>query len=68
MIVRVNGNEQKVESGTTLADLVGATRGDASGKGTAAAVNGEVVKRSEWPTTRLSEGDRVEVLAASQGG
>jgi sulfur carrier protein len=66
--VRVNGTEQTVQSGTTLADLVEATRGDAAGKGTAAAVNGEVVTRAEWPTTELSDGDAVEVLTASQGG
>ncbi len=68
MNVRVNGAEQSVDPGTTLADLVEATRGDASGKGTAAAVNGEVVTRAEWPTTPLSDGDAIEVLTASQGG
>lgn len=64
----MNGTEQTVDPGTTLADLVRATRGDAAGKGTAAAVNGDVVTRSEWPTTELSDGDAIEVLTASQGG
>lgn len=68
MRIRVNGAERTVEPGSTLADLVQATRGDAAGKGTAAAVNGEVVSRAEWPATPLSEGDAIEVLTASQGG
>ena len=36
--------------------------------GVAVAVNGEVVPRSSWQTTRLEEADKVEVLVASQGG
>ena len=37
-------------------------------RGIAVAVNGEVVRRAEWPVRRLSDGDRVEVLTAAQGG
>ncbi|WP_026922435.1 sulfur carrier protein ThiS [Glycomyces arizonensis] len=37
------------------------------GRGTAVAVNGEVVPRSEWDRP-LAEGDAVEVLTATQGG
>ncbi len=36
--------------------------------GIAAAVNGEVVRRSSWASTRLAAGDKVEVLTAVQGG
>jgi sulfur carrier protein len=36
--------------------------------GIAAAVNGEVVRRASWPSTRLEAGDEVEVLRAVQGG
>lgn len=68
MNIVVNGTTKTIETGSTLADLVAEMRGDASGKGTAAAVNGDVVTRSEWSMTALSEGDRIEVLAASQGG
>ena len=45
--------------------------GDAHGRGAAGlavALNGEVVARSAWPHTVLSENDRVEVLAARGGG
>jgi sulfur carrier protein len=36
--------------------------------GVAAAVNGDVVRRSVWEATPLSDGDEVEVLTAVQGG
>ncbi|MGY0066789.1 sulfur carrier protein ThiS [Streptomyces sp. QTS137] len=36
--------------------------------GVAAALNETVVPRAQWPLTALSEGDRVEVLTAVQGG
>jgi sulfur carrier protein len=39
-----------------------------AGRGIAVAVNGEVVPRSDWPGTTLADGDRVEVLSATQGG
>ena len=34
----------------------------------AVARNGEVVPRSAWETTRLADGDAVEVLAPVAGG
>jgi thiazole synthase len=37
-------------------------------RGVAVAVDGEVVPRAEWGSTALVEGQRVEVLAAIQGG
>lgn len=38
------------------------------GRGSAVARNAEVVPRSAWATTRLADGDRVEVLTVAQGG
>jgi sulfur carrier protein len=37
-------------------------------RGVAVAVDGEVVPRAEWESLELSEGSRVEVLSAMQGG
>ena len=34
----------------------------------AVAVDGEVIPRAQWEVFRLSEGARVEVLSAMQGG
>jgi sulfur carrier protein len=36
--------------------------------GIAAAVNGEVIPRSQWPVYELKDGDVVEVITAMQGG
>lgn len=37
-------------------------------RGVAVAVNGEVIARTSWDQVQLSEGERVEVLRAVQGG
>ena len=64
--VLVNGELRSLAPDTTVAALV-----DAMGRerrGTAVAVNGEVVPRSAWPDRRLAEHDRVEMLTAAPGG
>jgi sulfur carrier protein len=37
-------------------------------KGIAIAVNGAVVRRTDWPTCPLASGDRVMIIQATQGG
>ncbi|MFE0377755.1 sulfur carrier protein ThiS [Streptomyces inhibens] len=64
--VSVNGEPREIPGGLTLDQLV-ATLSKASA-GVAAAVNETVVPRTQWPTTPLGDGDRVEVLTAVQGG
>jgi sulfur carrier protein len=62
----VNGEARQVADDlsldTLLRELTGATRGSA------AAVDGEVVPRSEWTTYRLHDGQQLEVITAVQGG
>jgi sulfur carrier protein len=50
----------------TIADLVAAM--STAGSGIAVAVNDEVVPRGRWPSRRLHDRDRVEILTAVQGG
>ncbi|UYQ61647.1 sulfur carrier protein ThiS [Streptomyces peucetius] len=64
--VSVNGEARDLAPGTTL-DIVVAEL-TAAPSGVAAAVNEAVVPRSQWPGTRLGDGDRVEILTAVQGG
>ncbi len=64
----VNGDEREVVGEPTVATIAGELGQDGSGRGVAVAVNGEVVPRSEWSSTPLSEQDRVEVLRAVGGG
>lgn len=68
MYVTVNGAERELQAGATVAELVSELGGREDGRGVAVALATEVVPRSQWPTTVLSAGDRVEVLIAVQGG
>jgi sulfur carrier protein len=62
----VNGEPRELPDGTTVAEvLLLMGRGP---RGLAVAVNEEVVPRGKWSGTRLVDGDRVEILAAAQGG
>jgi sulfur carrier protein len=62
MKIIVNGEPREVADGTTVDALAGAPRG------IAVAVNSVVVPAASWTTTRLVEGDAVEVVTARQGG
>ena len=62
----LNGAAITVDAGTTVGSLIDGSVPDR--RGIAVAVNGGVVPRSQWDHTRLSEGDRVEILTAAQGG
>ncbi|MEV6594825.1 sulfur carrier protein ThiS [Streptomyces acidicola] len=66
MNVFVNGERQRIAAGTALDALVSTLT--AAPSGVAAALNETVVPRAQWSSTPLSEGDRVEVLTAVQGG
>ncbi|MEU6779015.1 sulfur carrier protein ThiS [Nonomuraea angiospora] len=66
MIVMINGTSHEVADGTTVAQAVRTLT--TATTGVAVAVNDEVVTRSSWETTALSDRDRVEVLTAVQGG
>ena len=65
----VNGEARELPERLTVAQLV---RDEAPelerGRGVAVAVDAQVVPRSAWSDTTLSEGQRVELLAAMQGG
>ena len=66
MNISVNGERRQLAPDTALDTLVAALT--AAPSGVAAALNETVVPRAQWPSTSLSEGDRVEVLTAVQGG
>ncbi|MGV9453818.1 sulfur carrier protein ThiS [Streptomyces sp. NPDC003635] len=66
MNISVNGERRSIEPGTALDTLVKSLT--AAPSGVAAALNETVVPRAQWSATSLSEGDRVEVLTAVQGG
>jgi sulfur carrier protein len=65
-VVQVNGTPWHGPAVITLTQLV--AEWSRSPKGIAVALNGEVVPKSLWEVTRLSPGDRVEIVTAAAGG
>jgi sulfur carrier protein len=69
MKVLLNGEPREIADGATVADLVERSGlADERRRGVAVAVDAEVVPRSAWEKTRLTEGQAVELLTAIQGG
>ena len=66
MTVVINGEPHQAAEPMSLAAAVAVLT--SAPTGVAAAVNGDVVRRAAWDTTRLADGDEVEVLTAVQGG
>ncbi len=66
MRVIINGTARELATGASVGDAVRLVTTSASG--TAAAVNGEVLRRARWDTTPVADGDQVEVITAAQGG
>ncbi|MFC5995403.1 sulfur carrier protein ThiS [Pseudonocardia hispaniensis] len=66
MHVWINGERHELAVGANVLDALdtlGAPR-----SGVAVAVDGEVVPRAGWASTRLAADARIEVLTAVQGG
>jgi sulfur carrier protein len=64
--ITVNGEKREVSEGTSLATLISDTRVDR--RGIAVAVNQEVVPRSLWDNTIISNQDCIEIITAVPGG
>lgn len=66
MRIQVNGEARDVEAPLTVGALVdGEVR---ARRGVAVAVDGQVVRRTEWDDAVLADGATVEIVAAVQGG
>lgn len=68
MIIYLNGEERHLDPSATVSAVLAELALARQHRGVAVAVNAGVVPRSEWHTTTLAPGDRVEVLIAVQGG
>lgn len=68
MTVTLNGTATTLPDGATVADAVRVLTGPGQPRGIAVARDGTVVPRGAWGDTVLAEGDRLEVLTATQGG
>jgi sulfur carrier protein len=68
MKVELNGEPLELPEGAGVEDAIARSGAGGRGRGVAVAIDGEVVPRTEWAQTKLSEGQRIEVVAAVQGG
>jgi sulfur carrier protein len=66
MLLTVNGAAVEVPGSSLLEALAAAGMDDL--RGVAIALDEEVVPRSDWAGCELREGQRIEVVRASQGG
>jgi sulfur carrier protein len=68
MIIHVNGQPREVAPPVRLREVLDLPEGATARRGIAVAVNGEVVPRSQHAEIELSEGAKVEIVTAVQGG
>jgi sulfur carrier protein len=64
--VVLNGEPREVPDAATIADVLALL--GAPDRGVAVALDAEVVPRGEWKDVTLSDGVRIEVVQAVQGG
>jgi sulfur carrier protein len=65
--VLINGESREVSADATVSMVV-QLLGLRDLRGVAVARNGAVILRADWESAHLSDGDRIEVLQAVQGG
>ena len=68
MIIHVNGQAREVTPPVRLREVLDLPDGATAPRGIAVAVNGQVIPRSQHANTELTEGARVEIVTAVQGG
>ena len=68
MKISLNGAPTEVDDGLTLAELLERNQIEPTRPGIAAAINDEIVSRAEWSRRVVVDADRIDVIAAVQGG
>ncbi len=67
MKLLINGQPRELRA-TSVRALLRELGYDPERQGMAVALNDEVVRRGEWSTRAVRDGDRVEIVGAVQGG
>ena len=65
--LKVNGKEEDTAV-TTVSELLATNGIEPSARFVAVALNGSVLRRSEWPSKSLQSGDDVEIVRPFSGG
>ncbi|GJE19130.1 sulfur carrier protein ThiS [Methylobacterium marchantiae] len=70
MRLTINGKPREIEAAdlSALFRIEAGEAGIESPQGIAIALNGTVIRRRDWDTTPVAEGDRIEIVRAMQGG
>ena len=66
MRVELNGEPKELAEGTTLLSLIEQLL--LAPERVAVELNRDVVRRTDWPSVKLSDGDRVEIVHFVGGG
>jgi sulfur carrier protein len=68
MIIHVNGQAREVAPPVRLSEVLDLPEGASTRRGIAVAVDGQVIPRSQHASTELTDGAKVEIVTAVQGG
>lgn len=68
MEIKVNGETRDIAASPTLLEFLQSLNLPSLDRGVAVCVNGEVVRRAEWPQTVVNPHDELEIVNAAQGG
>lgn len=68
MTITINGELVEIRERLSLADLLSRNGITPDQKGFAVALNDEVITKAQWKHVFLQEGDKLEVIRATQGG
>ncbi len=68
MNLTINGKKEQLTNIAKLSDLLRQIQINEEEKGFAVAINEEVIFRNAWNNALLNEGDRIEIIRATQGG
>lgn len=64
--VTVNQKTEKIQENASLQNLIDEL--EISSNGIAIAINQNIIKRDNWTSQRLSSGDKILIIKATQGG
>ncbi|MFQ3598856.1 MAG: sulfur carrier protein ThiS [Chloroherpetonaceae bacterium] len=68
MTIIINGKPTELPYALTLSEILIQNGVTSEQKGIAVAYNDEVVMKSQWNKLKVQEGDRLEIVRATQGG
>ena len=68
MQIKMNGEIRNVEASPNLLEFLHTLKIPSLERGVAVCLNGEVVRKSEWPETQIKAHDELEIVNATQGG